>query len=47
VVDGTQADRRADLARIMDQSGYRDLRNVVGYIRRANARKGRSGSGFL
>lgn len=33
--------------RIMDQSGHRDLRTVVGYIRRANAFKGHSGSGFL
>ncbi|MCJ2097693.1 hypothetical protein [Methylobacterium sp. E-046] len=37
----------ADLARIMDQSGHRDPRTVVGYIRRANAFKGHSGSGFL
>ena len=36
-----------DLARIMDQSGHRDPRTVVGYIRRANAFKGHSGSGFL
>jgi len=43
----TAADRGADLARIMDQSGHRDTRTVVGYIRRANAFKGHSGSGFL
>jgi len=41
------AERGADLARIMDQSGHRDPRTVVGYIRRANAFKGHSGSGFL
>ncbi|WP_447719230.1 hypothetical protein [Methylobacterium sp. A49B] len=40
------AERGADLASIMDQSGHRDLRTVVGYIRRANAFKGHSGSGF-
>ena len=41
------AERGADLARIMDQSGHRDPRTVVGYIRRANAFKGHSGIGFL
>ncbi|MCJ2036423.1 site-specific integrase [Methylobacterium sp. J-068] len=41
------AERGADLARIMDQSGHRDPRTVVGYIRRANAFNGHSGSGFL
>lgn len=41
------AERGADLARIMDQSGHRDPRTVVGYIRRANAFKDHSGSGFL
>ena len=41
------AERGADLARIMDQSGHRDPRTVVGYIRRANAFKGHPGSGFL
>ncbi|MCJ2108549.1 tyrosine-type recombinase/integrase [Methylobacterium sp. E-041] len=41
------AERGADLARIMDQSGHRDPRTVVSYIRRANAFKGHSGSGFL
>nr|WP_281408314.1 site-specific integrase [Methylobacterium sp. WL6] len=41
------AERGADLARIMDQSGHRDPCTVVGYIRRANAFKGHSGSGFL
>ncbi len=35
-----------DLARIMDQSGQRDPRTAEGYIRRANAFKGYSGSGF-
>ncbi len=43
----TAAERGADLARIMNQSGHRDTRTVVGYIRRANAFKGHSGSGFL
>ena len=43
----TAAERGADLARIMDQSGHRDPRTVVRYIRRANAFKGHSGSGFL
>lgn len=40
-------ERHADLALIMDQSGYRDPRTVVGYIRQATAFKGESGSGFL
>lgn len=43
----TAAERGADLARIMDQSGHRDPRTVVGCIQRANAFKGHSGSGFL
>lgn len=43
----TAAERGADLARIMDQSGHRDPRTVVGYIRRANAFRGHSGDGFL
>ena len=43
----TAAERGADLARIMDQSVHRDPRTVVGYIRRANAFKNHSGSGFL
>ena len=43
----TAAERGADMSRIMDQSGHRDPRTVVGYIRRANAFKGHSGSGFL
>lgn len=43
----TAAERGADLARIMDQSGHRDPRTVIGYIRRVNAFKGHSGSGFL
>lgn len=43
----TAAEHGADLARIMDQSGHRDPRTVVGYIRRANAFKSHSGSGFL
>ncbi|MHB2211413.1 tyrosine-type recombinase/integrase [Methylobacterium sp. CM6257] len=43
----TAAERGADLARIMDQSGHRDPQTVVGYIRRANAFKRHSGSGFL
>lgn len=41
------AERGADLSRIMDQSGHRDPRTVLGYIRRANAFKDHSGSGFL
>ncbi|GJE35482.1 hypothetical protein LDDCCGHA_5700 [Methylobacterium oxalidis] len=43
----TAAERGADLARIMDQSGRRDPQTVVGYIRRANAFKDHSGSGLL
>ncbi|MHC2109140.1 site-specific integrase [Methylobacterium sp. CM6246] len=43
----TAAQRGVDLARIMDQSGHRDPRTVVGYIRRANAFRRHSGSGFL
>ncbi|MCJ2034734.1 site-specific integrase [Methylobacterium sp. J-068] len=43
----TAAERGADLARIMDQSGHRDPRTVVGYIRRANAFKDHSGGSFL
>lgn len=43
----TAAERGADLARIMDQSGHRDPKTVIGYIRRANAFKDHSGSGFL
>ena len=46
--DITEASGRgADLARIMDQSGHRDPRTVIGYVRRANAFKDHSGSGFL
>jgi len=43
----TAAESGADLTRIMDQSRHRDPRTVVGYIRRANAFKDHSGSGFL
>lgn len=43
----TAADRGADMTRIMDVSGHRDPRTVVGYIRRANAFKGHAGNGFL
>ncbi|MEA1832561.1 tyrosine-type recombinase/integrase [Methylobacterium durans] len=43
----TAAEQGADLARIMDQSGHRDPRTVASYIRRANAFKDPSGSGFL
>lgn len=43
----TAAERGADLTRIMDQSGHRDPRTVIGYVRRANAFKSHSGSGFL
>ncbi|MER2250991.1 site-specific integrase [Methylorubrum podarium] len=41
----TAAERGADLARIMDVSGHRDPRTVVGYIRRANAFKDHAGGG--
>lgn len=41
------AGRGVDLARIMDQSGHRDPRTIIGYVRRANAFKDHSGSGFL
>jgi site-specific recombinase XerD len=41
------AERGADLGRIMDQSGHRNPRTVLGYIRRANAFHDHSGSGFL
>ena len=41
------AERGADLARIMDQSGHRNADTVMTYIRRANAFRGHSGSGFL
>jgi integrase len=41
------AGRGVDLARIMDQSGHRDPRTVIGYVRRANAFRDHSGSGFL
>lgn len=41
------AERGADMARIMDQSGHRDPRTLIGYIRRANAFKDHSGRGFL
>ncbi len=37
------AERGADLARIMDQSGLRDTRMAVGYIRQATASKGHAG----
>lgn len=40
-------ERGADLARIMDQSRHRNPRTVVGYIRRVNAFKRHSGTGFL
>jgi integrase len=43
----TAAERGADLARIMDQSGHQDTRTVVGYIRRTNTFKAHSGAGFL
>lgn len=43
----TAAERGADMARIMDVSGHRDPRTVVGYIRRANAFKDHAGGGFL
>ncbi|WP_018260330.1 site-specific integrase [Methylobacterium sp. WSM2598] len=43
----TAAEHGAGMARIMDQSGHRDPRTVVGSIRRANAFKGHSGAEFL
>ena len=43
----TAAEHGAELTRIMNQSRHRDPWTVVGYIRRANAFKGHSGSGFL
>lgn len=43
----TPAERGADLARIMDQSGHRNADTVMTYIRRANAFKEHSGSEFL
>ncbi|MGY2052275.1 site-specific integrase [Methylobacterium sp. JK268] len=42
----TAAERRADMARIMEQSGHKDPRVVVGYIRRANLFKGSREQGF-
>ena len=47
IADSYQLAQADDLARIMDQSGHRDPRTVVGFIQRANAFKGHSGSGFL
>lgn len=41
------AERGADLGRIMDQSGHRNPRTVLGYIRRANAFQDHSGASFL
>jgi hypothetical protein len=41
------ADKGADPARIVDQSGRRDPRRVIGYIRRINAFKDHSGSELL
>lgn len=43
----TAAERGADLAKIMEVSGHKDPRTVVGYIRRANAFKDHAGGGFL
>jgi integrase len=43
----TAAERGADLAHIMDQSGHRDPRTVIGYIRRVNAFKDHSGRELL
>ncbi|TXM55863.1 DNA recombinase [Methylobacterium sp. WL120] len=43
----TATERGADLARIMELSGHRNPRTVLGYVRRANAFKDRAGSGFL
>ena len=43
----TAAERGADMARIMDVSGHRNPRTVLGYIRRANAFKDRAGGSFL
>ncbi|GEP08005.1 tyrosine-type recombinase/integrase [Methylobacterium oxalidis] len=43
----TAAERGADLARVMNQSGHRDSRAALDYNCRANAFKDHSGSGFL
>lgn len=43
----TAAERGVDLAKIMEVSGHRDPRTVIGYVRRANAFKDHAGSGFL
>jgi hypothetical protein len=43
----TAAECGADLTRIMEVSGHRDPRTVLGYVRRVNAFKDHSGSGFL
>lgn len=42
----TPDEREADLARIMDQSGHRNPKTVLGYIRRANAFRNPSGVEF-
>lgn len=41
------AERGADLAQIMAQSGHRNADTVLGYVRRANLFKSHAGSGFL
>jgi hypothetical protein len=43
----TAAERGADFARIMDQSGHRDPETVVGYIRKADTARDLPGSTFL
>jgi len=43
----TAAERGADLTRIMDTSGHRDPRTVIGYVRRASLFKKHAGDGFL
>lgn len=40
----TAAERGADLARIMDRSGHRDPRTVVGYIRERMPSRGTRGA---
>ena len=41
------AERSVEMARVMDVSGHRGPRTVVGYIRRASAFKDYSGNRFL
>ncbi|MCP2083956.1 UNVERIFIED_ORG: hypothetical protein J2W74_005221 [Methylorubrum zatmanii] len=43
----TAAERGVDLTKIMEVSGHKDPRTVVGYVRRANMFKDHAGGGFL